>query len=244
MLCLVDYVRQKRESSISNKQKVYNQHIWFNVCFPDMAELDRFSCCDCVVLEIIWITNSIDHKGVWTANLLHTKYLLRMEFVIQINIEHNIIAVWNLTRGWSIATSFYEWPPIISNLKHFLLVAYCSRSVFISSLQVFLGHVVAKIPQTSNFKHLLGWELSSILSRRPNHSNILFFKPLLMVFYCSLILCFTSEVLPSCPTLNSYSILHNFCLVFSISILNFNYWLSTFLELFSLVHSIFLQVIF
>ena len=118
-----------------------------------------------------------------------------------------------------------------------MLVVYCSRSALFGSLHIFLGLLLAKIPQTSNFQHLLGQELSSILFRRPNHSNLQFFKPLLVVFYHCLIPSFTAEILPSRLTLNSHSILHNFCLVFIISIINIFYWLSTFLELFSLVHS-------
>lgn len=112
-------MRQKRKFNISNKQKVYQQHIWFNISFQGMTGLDY---------EWLWLD--------------------------------------------------YEWPPIISNLKLFLLVVYSSRSVLISSLHVFLGHLLAKVSQASNFQHLLGRKLSSIPFRRPNHSNLTFFKPL------------------------------------------------------------------
>ena len=83
--------------------------------------------------RFIWITYSSDHRRVWTANLLHIKYLPNplghktlwpsrlgkyliceifavqtllwsLEFVIQINLEHDTIAVWNLARSWSILT--------------------------------------------------------------------------------------------------------------------------------------------
>ena len=80
--------------------------------------------------RFIWIRNSSDHRKVWIANLLHTKslpnllmalwpsglcnyfackrfavqtLLWSLEFVIQINLEHNTIAVWNLGRRWSIS---------------------------------------------------------------------------------------------------------------------------------------------
>ena len=81
--------------------------------------------------RFIWITNSSDHRRVWTENLLHTKYLPKptspyglvglgkyfvckkfavqtllwsLEFVMQINLGHDNIAVWNLTQSWSIST--------------------------------------------------------------------------------------------------------------------------------------------
>ena len=83
-------------------------------------------------LRFIWITNSSDYRRIWTANFLHTNslpnplghkailwhswldnefvrrrfavqtFLWSLEFVIEINLEHDIIAVWNLARSWSI----------------------------------------------------------------------------------------------------------------------------------------------
>ena len=89
-------------------------------------KINRFAMVSCS--RLIWITNSSDHRRVWTANLLNLAWIsLRivfwpsglgnyfvckrfavqiliwsLEFVIQINLEQDTIAVWNLPRSWSI----------------------------------------------------------------------------------------------------------------------------------------------
>ena len=73
--------------------------------------------------RFVWITNSSDHRRVWTANLLHTREASRLsglgnyfvckrfavqnllwllELVIQTNLDNETIAVLNLARSWSI----------------------------------------------------------------------------------------------------------------------------------------------
>ena len=73
--------------------------------------------------RFVWITNSSDHRRVWTANLLHTREASRLsglgnyfvckrfavqnllwslEFVIQTSLDDETIAVLNLARNWSI----------------------------------------------------------------------------------------------------------------------------------------------
>ena len=99
-------------------------------------------------LIFIWITNSSDHRRVWTANLFHEKQLLiplghkalcpnglhnyfsctrfavptllsPLEVVIQINLEHDTIAVWNLARSWTILTKKILKIYLIIALKYF-----------------------------------------------------------------------------------------------------------------------------
>ena len=92
--------------------------------FSIVASYHRIAIVSCS--RFIWITNSSDHRRVWTANLLHTKWpsglgnyfvckrfavqtlLWPLEFVIQTNLEHVTIAVWNLARSWSISISSYS----------------------------------------------------------------------------------------------------------------------------------------
>ena len=56
------------------------------------------------------IANSTDHSGLgncFVCKRFTVQTLLRsLEFVIQINLEHDTIAVWNLTRSWR--SSSYE----------------------------------------------------------------------------------------------------------------------------------------
>ena len=62
------------------------------------------------------------------------------------------------------------------SLSCFLLYAQSSRFFPFTLLYGFLGFRLMKLPATSNFKHLLGQELFTILSRWLNHSNFFFVK--------------------------------------------------------------------
>ena len=90
--------------------------------------------------RFIWITNSCYHRRVWTADLLHTMslpnpmgfavqtLLWSLEFVIQINLEHNTVAVWNLARSWSISSilsilrNLDPFPQIFGQIKEWLVI--------------------------------------------------------------------------------------------------------------------------
>ena len=98
--------------------------------------------------RFIWITNSSDHRRVWTASWLSglgnyfvckrftiQTFLWSLEFVIQINHEHDTIAVWNLARSWTISTdalcnnslSHFVKPDALCNnsLSHFVIKLLC-----------------------------------------------------------------------------------------------------------------------
>ena len=109
--------------------------------------------------RFIWITNSSNHRIVWPANLLYKKklasplghkalcpsglgkdfpckrfavqtFLWSQKFVIQINLEHGTIAVWNLARSWRISTniSYFSCPAsVLLNLW----VRTCSIAIWI-----------------------------------------------------------------------------------------------------------------
>ena len=53
--------------------------------------------------RIIWVTNYLDHIFVCKRFAVQT-HLWSLEFVIQIIIERDSIAVWNLAQSWSIST--------------------------------------------------------------------------------------------------------------------------------------------
>ena len=53
--------------------------------------------CDSAVLEIY-----LDHKFQWPHEGPQETLLWSLEFVIQINLQHDAVAVWNLTGSWNI----------------------------------------------------------------------------------------------------------------------------------------------
>ena len=55
-----------------------------------------------------------------------------LEFLIQINLKHDTIAVWNLAQSWSISNYFFVW--FINQLNILLLELYSFKKWLIMSI--------------------------------------------------------------------------------------------------------------
>ena len=75
---------------------------------------------------------------------------------------------------------------------------------FITSLNIFICHLLAKLPPTLNIQNIQGQELYSILSGQPNHGNLLFGIYSLMLFNYSPFLSSTKGILSSGLILLTY----------------------------------------
>ena len=86
---------------------------------------------------------------------------------------------------------------VFLSLTNYFLFLYSSRSFLVTLQHIFLGiYFFWKLPPPLlNFRHLLGLELSSILSSSPNCSNLLFCKYSLIFFSCSLFQLLSSRLI-------------------------------------------------
>ena len=55
----------------------FKEHLYVNFIYVEILHIRaKFQTAMVSCSRFIWVTNSSDHRRVWTANLLHTKYLL------------------------------------------------------------------------------------------------------------------------------------------------------------------------
>ena len=102
----------------------------------------------CCARDLFWIADSSDHssKVLWSSglgNYLVCKIfavqtlLWSLEFVFEINLEHDAIKIWNLARSWNISIKIATyWSHIVwfYSLNNTLVTYFATLSIFRSTL--------------------------------------------------------------------------------------------------------------